>query len=83
MTDDSWLHLFTSNIRQLYVDDALSVVAGPAGLHYRFRYEKRYVADEIHERWNENRLTGIPVAVYFSLQHPLNLEISSADRESW
>lgn len=72
-----WLHLFTSNIRDLYVQDALSLLAAPSGLIYRFRYEDRYVADNLRDKWRAGAIAGKRVAVYFSVQHPMNFHAAA------
>lgn len=74
---DEWLHLFTSNVRDLYTQDALSLLAAPTGLIYRFRYEDRYVADNLREDWRAGAIAGKRVAVYFSVQHPLNFHAAA------
>jgi hypothetical protein len=74
---DEWLHLFTSNIRDLYIQDALSLLAAPSGLIYRFRYEEKYVADSLRKEWRAGALAGRHVAVYFSVQHPLNFHAAA------
>lgn len=66
-----WLHLFTSTIRELYITDALDIIAGPVGHVIRFRYEQKYVEQTTTlTRWKRGELIGVPVATYFSLQHP-------------
>ncbi|MDL9947329.1 hypothetical protein QSJ19_17440 [Gordonia sp. ABSL11-1] len=67
MPDDREILLYTSNIRELYLADALSVLALPRGSIIRFRYHKDYVASEL---WNHRRLIGRWVLVHLSIQHP-------------
>lgn len=67
-----WLHLFTSTIRELYIADAIDILAAPAGAHYQFRYEGKYVAAGIHSNWRSDGLAGTKVAVCFSILHPAN-----------
>lgn len=43
------LYLFSSNIRPLYVQDILDVLAAPPGTRYQFRYEEGYVAASARE----------------------------------
>lgn len=74
---DEWLHLFTSNIRDLYIQDALSLLAAPSGLIYRFRYEDRYIADSLRDEWRAGAIAGKRVAVYFSVQHPQNFHAAA------
>jgi hypothetical protein len=64
------LHLFTSTIRELYIADALDVLAAPVGAHYRFRYEGKYIEDKTKKEWQSKKLNGLSVVVYFSIQHP-------------
>ncbi|OLF08265.1 hypothetical protein [Actinophytocola xanthii] len=66
---DSWLHLFTSNIRELYISDAIDIVASPVGIHHRFRYEGKYISNQTRELWKRKELDGCEVVVHFSLQH--------------
>lgn len=69
--DEAWLHLFTSNLRELYISDAIDLLAAPEGLHYRFRYEAKYLSESARAKWQVSEaLAGYPVAVHFSLQHP-------------
>ncbi|WP_410596713.1 hypothetical protein [Amycolatopsis sp. lyj-23] len=76
MPDDPgqrWLHLFTSNIRELYISDAIDLLAAPEGVHYRFRYEAKYISDEARVLWERaDHLQRRQVMVHFSLQHPAN-----------
>lgn len=41
----TWLHLFSSNIRPLYEQDVIDLLAAPGGSLYRFRYEHKYLGD--------------------------------------
>lgn len=68
------LHLFTSNIRELYVADAVDLLAVPHGAIYQFRYQSDHVQDSARLRWNRlsGGLEGVPVLVYFSVQHASN-----------
>lgn len=69
MTSSSVLYLFSSNIRPLYEQDILDVLAAPTGGVYQFRYEKRWIDQGARDQW----LTipaGTPVLVHFSLQQP-------------
>lgn len=67
-SDAPCLHLFTSTIRELYIADAVNVLAAPTGAIYRFRYESRYLDKATRTQWST--LSGTPVALHFSLQHP-------------
>jgi hypothetical protein len=70
-TNDDWLHLFTSTIRPLYISDALDLLATPVGSIVRFRYEQKYVAPSLRERWETKcALIGTRVLVHFAIQHP-------------
>lgn len=70
-SNQPWLHLFTSNIRELYISDAIDLLAAPEGIHYRFRYEAKYISEETRALWEHDKgLHGHPTAVHFSLQHP-------------
>ena len=64
------LHLFTSTIRELYIADTVDLLAAPKGAMYRFRYDGKYLHDGTRTRWKAGELTGYPVVVHFSLQHP-------------
>jgi hypothetical protein len=61
------LFLFSSNIRPLYEQDILDVLAAPAGGLYQFRYERRWVDPTAREHWL-SLPEGTPVLVHFSLQ---------------
>jgi hypothetical protein len=65
--NSSLILLFSSNIRPLYEQDILDVLAAPEGVRYRFRYEDRYVSKVLLDQWGE-RLRGTSVLVLFSLQ---------------
>ncbi|MFL5958650.1 MAG: hypothetical protein ACJ75G_00080 [Gaiellaceae bacterium] len=67
MSDQSVLYLFSSNIRPLYEQDILDVLAAPAGALYQFRYEKRWIEEASREGWL-SLPAGTPVLVHFSLQ---------------
>lgn len=67
MSSQQVLYLFSSNIRPLYEQDILDVLAAPSGGVYQFRYEKRWVGPDRGATW----LTipeGTPVLVNFSMQ---------------
>ena len=66
----SWLYLFTSSIRELYIADAVDLLAEPDRARYRFRYEGKYLDNETRKQWEDTRLIEKRVAVNFSLQHP-------------
>jgi hypothetical protein len=65
--DEEIVYLFSSNIRPLYAQDILNVLASPAGTSYTFRYEKRYVAASLGSRWGQE-VVGRKALVHFSLQ---------------
>jgi hypothetical protein len=73
-SEDEWLHLFSSNIRELYIADTIDLLAAPWGFIYQFRYQEEHVQDEARIRWHSRRegLTGCKVVVYYSLQHAAN-----------
>jgi hypothetical protein len=77
MSDNLWLHLFTSNIRDLYTRDALDLLAAPEGYIYRFRYQKEHVETRTEALWRDHGLQGRPVAVHFSFQHPANFHAAA------
>lgn len=66
----SCLYLFTSSIRELYIADAVDLLAAPEGALYRFRYDSAYVDEATRSEWESPALVGCQVAVNFSLQHP-------------
>jgi len=75
--EKNWLHLFSSNIRELYVADTIDLLAAPKGFIYQFRYQEEYVQDAAASRWNgraasDGGLQGASVITYFSLQHSAN-----------
>jgi len=74
MSDEKWLHLFTSNIRDLYIADAVDLLAAPEGFIYQFRYQADHVQDDLKPRWHGGAggLKGKRVIVHFSLQHANN-----------
>lgn len=74
---EKWLHLFTSNIRELYIADAIDLLAVPEGYLYQFRYAESHVQDDVRERWRSGRLKGTSVIVYFSLQHAANFHLAA------
>ncbi|WP_336642951.1 hypothetical protein [Microbacterium sp. MMO-113] len=67
-TSDRTLFLYTSNIRERYVTDALAAVAHPNGARIRFRYDRRHVSEELRSEWL--RSTGLSALIHLSLQHP-------------
>lgn len=67
MTEPQLLFLFSSNIRPLYEQDVLDVLAAPSGAVYRFRYENRWIEPDSRERWL-NLGTDTEVLVHYSLQ---------------
>ena len=73
MAEEQWLHLFTSNIRELYIADAVNLLAVPQGFVYQFRYGEEHVEDAARAKWRDGKLEGTDVVVYFSLQHAANL----------
>jgi hypothetical protein len=60
------LFLFSSNIRPLYEQDILDVLAAPSGVPYRFRYDGAYVSAAAKDNWTRPHETD--VLVLFSLQ---------------
>lgn len=66
------LYLFTSNMRPLYEQDAIDVLAAASGTRYRFRYQsdahRDYLGTGLRERWRNNTLVGLPSLVCFSIQ---------------
>jgi hypothetical protein len=66
------LYLFTSNMRPLYEQDAMDVLAAPSGSRYRFRYQhsdaRSYLGTGLVDRWAKDELVGLPVLVCFSIQ---------------
>lgn len=74
MREHKWLHLFTSNIRELYIADAIDLLAVPEGFVYQFRYSETHVQDDLRNRWHvgPGGLRGQRLIVYYSLQHAAN-----------
>jgi hypothetical protein len=68
--DKEALFLFSSNMRPLYEQDTLNVLAAPSGLTCRFRYRRKYLSEELAERWGDG-LQGLTCIAHFSLQQPL------------
>src|SRR5665647_989306 len=68
------IHLFTSNIRELYISDAIDLLAAPPGFVYKFRYERKHVQDQLFSQWHsgDDGIVGTRVIAYHSLQHPAN-----------
>lgn len=66
------LCLFSSNIRPQYEQDIIDVAAAPSGHIVRFRYETRYVDDQIRQDWSTNKLVGRSALVLYSIQQPQN-----------
>jgi hypothetical protein len=62
------LYLFSSNIRPLYEQDILDLLAHPKGTLFRFRYFKRYVSPELTA--NPGAVVGMSALVHFSIQDP-------------
>jgi len=60
------LFLFTSNIRPLYAQDLLDVVAAAPNTQHSFRYDERHLDANTRERLRA--LRGTPILVHFSLQ---------------
>jgi hypothetical protein len=65
-SDGSLLYLYSSNIRPLYEQDILDLLASPHNLPYQFRYESRYVEENTRAEWLG--LTGKMALIHFSLQ---------------
>lgn len=72
MAGQDWIHLFTSNVRELYLADAIDIMGGPSGLVYRFRYHQEHVDELLRDDWNRDVLKAQRVAVHLSIQHPAN-----------
>src|SRR6202043_237644 len=62
----SLLYLYSSNIRPLYEQDILDLLASPHNLLYQFRYEARYVETNTRAEWLS--LAGKTALIHFSLQ---------------
>jgi hypothetical protein len=58
--------LFSSNIRPLYEQDILDVLAAPRGVPYLFRYDLKHVNDRGRSEFGGTK--NVPVLVHFSLQ---------------
>ena len=54
----------------LFEQDNLNVLAAFDGLTYRLRYRRKYLSDELAERWGQS-LQGLTCVAHFSLQQPL------------
>lgn len=68
----SWIYLFSSDQSYLYVQDILNVLAAPPGHPYTFRYDSRYLTDDLREEWE--LLQDLPVLIVFSLQQTARLQ---------
>ena len=68
MPDARALFLFSSNIRPLYEQDNLNVLAAPTGLPYRFRYHEEHLSPGLAKAWDS--LKGRTCITHFSLQQP-------------
>jgi hypothetical protein len=66
-TNKQCVYLFSSNIRPLYEQDILNVLAAPIGTRYSFRYEGNYVQEDLRRIWGPE-LQGVSALVLFSLQ---------------
>jgi hypothetical protein len=62
------LHLFTSNIRPLYEQDAIDLLGMPNRCFYRFRYDAEWLNPAAEAAWQASALQGARCIVYFSLQ---------------
>jgi hypothetical protein len=60
------LYLYSSNIRPLYAQDIIDLLAAPGGYRYQFRYDQQYIPDFTKQAWS--KLKDTPVLVLFSLQ---------------
>lgn len=65
---DRTIFLYTSNIRERYVADALAAIALPSGARIRFRYDQKYVSAELQDIWLSAK--NSPAIVHLSIQHP-------------
>ena len=78
-----WLYLFSSNIRPLYEQDVIDLLAAPAGSIYRFRYELKYLGSDVPDGlagipgdaslpdlWEANQLVNVNVIALYSIQQP-------------
>lgn len=69
MSDEPCLYLFTSNLRPLYAQDAIDLLAAPEGLHHRFRYRQRWISPDARGLANAGEnARGHRILVVFSLQ---------------
>jgi hypothetical protein len=65
------LHLFSSDLRPLYLEDCLEVLALPPGSVHRFRYDRRHVwlkdaqREQIATQWESLEKRKTRVLVYF------------------
>jgi hypothetical protein len=60
------LFFASSDARQRYAEDVLTVVATPAGGHFQSRYESRYVATDVHALVAKGEIVGKPAVVAFA-----------------
>jgi hypothetical protein len=60
------LFLYTSNIRPLYAQDVLDVVAAPEGTLYTFRYDNALLQDRVREE--PSVVKGKQALIHFSIQ---------------
>ena len=65
-SDETLLYLYSSNIRPLYEQDVLDVLAAPSNTSFRFRYDEQYINAEALNNWHA--LKGVKALVHFSLQ---------------
>lgn len=65
-TDSRLLYLYSSNIRPLYEQDILDLLAAPSGQAYQFRYLRNDLPAEVNSQWNY--LAGTTVLVHFAIQ---------------
>lgn len=74
MPETKWLHLFTSNIREQYIADAIDLLAVPEGSIFQFRYAESHVQEDLRLRWNvkPDGIDRTKVIVHYSLQHAAN-----------
>ena len=63
------VYLFSSNVRPLYEQDVLNVLGAPVGLHYRFRYGRKRISDDLATAWGD-AIVGRTCVIHFSLQQP-------------
>lgn len=55
--------LSSSAARPQYAQDVLTVLAAPPGLHVQFRYDKRYVAEDLRDLIAQGEAEGKPAVV--------------------